>query len=43
LPHHDSRLSERDNVGVDGDESFERLVYRGEGIVDQFLVDVDLG
>jgi hypothetical protein len=41
-PHHDSRLGERDNVGVGGDESFERLVNRGVGVVDQFLVDVDL-
>jgi len=28
---------------VGGDESFERLVDRGERIIDQFLVDVDLG
>jgi len=42
-PDHDPGLGERDNVGVGGDESFERLVDRGERIIDQFLVDVDLG
>ena len=41
-PDHDPGLGERDNVGVSGGEAFERLVHRDEGIVDQFLVDVDL-
>jgi hypothetical protein len=38
-PDHDPWLGERDNVGVGGGESFERLVDCVKRIVDQLLVD----